>query len=126
MNLSEVRRCRCCGETKLKKCFRRNTSGNYGNCIECAKAKNRKAQLRIRLKKYGLSMKQYQTMQSEQEGCCAICGIKPKLLNVDHCHQTGKVRGLLCRHCNHMLGNAKDNGAILEAGMVYLGKHFVP
>lgn len=73
---------------------------------------------------YGMTLEQYQARVAEQEGRCAICRAVPKhRLNVDHDHQTGAVRKLLCRHCNHALGNAKDDPALLRAMADYLELH---
>jgi hypothetical protein len=53
-----------------------------------------------------------------------ICGITEdemgKKLDVDHCHSSGKVRGVLCNPCNNVLGTAKDNIDILKAAITYL------
>jgi uncharacterized protein YlaI len=60
----------------------------------------------------------------KQKGCCAICGkhqtILNKTLNVDHCHKTGKIRGLLCTNCNHGLGKFYDNAEVLKVAINYL------
>lgn len=64
------------------------------------------------LRRYGLSMSQYEVMLVQQGNRCAICGKTPeevsiklmKRLVVDHCHRTGKVRGLLCWRCNGAIG----------------------
>jgi hypothetical protein len=58
--------------------------------------------------KYRLSIEQYDAMFQEQNGLCAICGGPPRVgmnkkLHIDHDHATGKVRGLLCMHCNHSI-----------------------
>jgi hypothetical protein len=59
---------------------------------------------------YGMSLEQYDALLEEQGGVCAICGERPeKHLCVDHCHETGTVRGLLCRRCNFGLGYYKDD-----------------
>ncbi len=59
-------------------------------------------------RKYGLSLEEYESLLREQRGGCAICGAIPaelgRSLAVDHCHETGKVRGLLCDKCNTALG----------------------
>lgn len=76
-------------------------------------------------KKYGLSEDQYLAIWDEQLDRCAICqteeldGIRGKLC-VDHCHTTGKVRGLLCFSCNTMLGNARDRIETLQRAIEYL------
>ncbi len=55
-----------------------------------------------------------------QHGKCAICNKTKKLLHVDHCHETGKVRGLLCYNCNNGLGRFKDNIEFLKTAINYL------
>jgi hypothetical protein len=59
---------------------------------------------------YGITLEQYDALLEEQGGVCAICGERPeKHLCVDHCHETGTVRGLLCKRCNFGLGYYKDD-----------------
>lgn len=70
---------------------------------------------------YNMSLVEYQTLTALQEGLCAICKCKEKLV-VDHCHTRGKVRGLLCQKCNLLLGHAKDNPQILDTAASYLRK----
>jgi len=80
---------------------------------------------------YGLTQEEYEQMLMKQKGVCAICNKpqhtkrKGKLLPlfVDHCHKTGKVRGLLCNACNRMLGHADDNTSVMMAGIKYLEEH---
>jgi predicted nuclease of restriction endonuclease-like RecB superfamily len=76
---------------------------------------------------HGITLKEYHTMLEQQNYGCAICSISPddcsrKKLEVDHDHATDKIRGLLCEHCNRMLGHAKDRHDILEAAARYLVK----
>lgn len=73
-----------------------------------------------RLAKYGLTEGEYQRLVDAQKGLCAICGTEPDLLHVDHCHQTGAVRGLLCFACNSSLGGFKDDPAVLKKAVGYL------
>jgi len=77
---------------------------------------------------YNIDYKKYIDMYDTQEGKCAICGgdgftmaehHKLKLV-VDHCHATGKVRGLLCHNCNRGLGLFKDSKESLSAALNYL------
>lgn len=74
--------------------------------------------------KYGINEEIYNEMYNEQNGCCKICGTHTSHLSerlaVDHCHSTGKVRGLLCRFCNLMIGNAYDDTNILKNAIKYL------
>jgi hypothetical protein len=82
-------------------------------------------------KLYGIDAKQYAEMKERQCGRCAICGgeeiflIRGKRVSlaVDHCHVTGKVRDLLCRACNNILGDAKDDPERLRRAIAYLERH---
>lgn len=78
----------------------------------------------FRLKKYGITPAQFDTLAAFQNGVCAICSAPPtgrkQYLSVDHDHVTGRVRGLLCNECNTALGLLKDNVQTLEAAIKYL------
>jgi hypothetical protein len=75
------------------------------------------------LRCYGLSMEQYETLLAKQGGVCAICARPPaEPPVVDHCHETGTVRGLLCRKCNFGLGLFGDDQSLLAAASAYLKK----
>lgn len=105
-------------------------------CRECrAKAasewKNKPGNAkRARLRRYGISLDEYNTLLAFQNGKCAICGStksaarfgKTNDLDVDHCHKTGKVRGLLCSTCNNGLGCFKDDPELLHKAIAYLAK----
>jgi hypothetical protein len=69
--------------------------------------------------RYGITLDAYEQMLCEQGGVCAICGDEKELV-VDHDHETGEVRGLLCRACNLRLGMVEQPGW-LAAAFVYLG-----
>ncbi len=74
--------------------------------------------------KYGLSSEDYQKMIKEQDNVCKICG-KPEAgypgkLSVDHNHETGKIRGLLCHGCNCGIGFLKEDPEILKRAIAYL------
>jgi len=66
----------------------------------------------------------FNAMLAAQGGVCKICNRPPrdkkKRLHVDHCHKTGKIRGLLCLHCNVMIGKAEDDPKRLERAAAYL------
>jgi hypothetical protein len=84
--------------------------------------RNRKAE-KLQLR-YGLTYEQWEKMRETESHSCMICGITEaeidKKLDVDHCHNSGKVRGILCNPCNNMIGHAKDNIAVLQAAAAYL------
>lgn len=73
---------------------------------------------------YGISVDEHDSLLSSQGGACAICKQTPNgYLDIDHCHSTGKVRGLLCNPCNRLLGDAMDNANTLIAAAEYLKRH---
>lgn len=80
-----------------------------------------------RLKRYGVTPCQFRDRLAEQGGRCAVCGHgKPNCVrawHTDHDHLTGKFRGVLCHHCNVLLGYAKENIAILSSAISYLEAH---
>lgn len=76
-------------------------------------------------KKYGLTLEQYNEMLEDQNWGCAVCGDGPErtvqgTLPVDHCHKTGKIRGLLCDRCNRALGLLRDSAVNVRALLRYL------
>jgi hypothetical protein len=104
-------------------------------CKECYREYNKKYMAEKRKtdarydhyqRKYGLSREQFEQMHEERKYCCDICGNESDhrydKLCVDHCHTTGKVRGLLCFSCNVMLGQAKDDVIRLAKAIDYLEK----
>jgi hypothetical protein len=92
---------------------------------------------------FGINFEQRDQMLRHQGGVCAICSVslgyilnedgsvKPPFsrdlgldkAHTDHCHTTGKVRGILCQRCNLILGHARDRIAVLKAAIAYLEKH---
>lgn len=73
--------------------------------------------------KFGITLEQYEQMLTEQNKKCKIClnaFTETKYIHVDHCHTTGKVRGLLCPQCNMALGLLKDNECSLLRAIKYL------
>ncbi len=89
---------------------------------ERVSADRRKFKLR---KKYGLSPEEYDKQFSHQSGQCAICrrslvGLSPQTVHVDHCHDTGRLRGILCGNCNVAMGNFKENIESMSRAIEYL------
>ena len=77
------------------------------------------------MKYYGITREAYDALYKAQDGKCAICKqecSRGRELSVDHCHATGRVRGLLCATCNIALGLMEDNTALLNAAIEYLEK----
>lgn len=69
---------------------------------------------------YNMNRQNYETLVQQQKGKCAVCEKSQVQLNVDHCHQSGVVRGLLCKSCNLLIGLAHDQTSILEKAKQYL------
>jgi hypothetical protein len=79
------------------------------------------------LRKYGITVQDYDRMLAAQGGGCAICGKRPDeqtryraFLHVDHCHDTGRVRGLLCDQHNLLLGRWEHDPYLLRRAAAYL------
>jgi hypothetical protein len=96
----------------------------YQNNKNRLRAGNTQVHRKNRLKtKYGLTLEQYNQMFQNQGGVCKICDKPPPidtLLCVDHCHRTKKNRGLLCKPCNLLIGNAHESIAVLESAIKYI------
>jgi hypothetical protein len=104
--------CRNCYQSWLRVNRRENFHGAVGH--------DRKRSLKNR---YGLSVADYEAMLAAQGGVCAICGQPDstgRRLSVDHDHNTGAVRGLLCSHCNRGIGHFKDSTTLLARAIEYL------
>lgn len=71
------------------------------------------------VRKYQMTVDEFDQLSRSQGNACAICS-RPRKLVVDHCHITGRVRGLLCRSCNSALGVFGDNAGGLEKAIEYL------
>lgn len=74
--------------------------------------------------KYGISLVQYNALFAAQAGCCAICATHQsafaRKLHVDHCHRSGRVRGLLCTNCNTAIGKLQDSVPVILMAARYL------
>lgn len=71
--------------------------------------------------RYGITEEQYLDLFNKQNGKCAICLVQ-NVRDIDHCHSSGRIRGLLCNPCNVLLGLAKDNPEVLRLAADYLEK----
>lgn len=78
-------------------------------------------------RRFGVSLVEYRRMSKEQKDLCAICEnpekTKNRSLAVDHCHRTGKIRGLLCTSCNPAIGALGDSPELLRKAAAYIEKH---
>lgn len=115
---------------KSKEKWRANNPGAWRKeNLTLEQIENRNAAARKhRLKKnYSLTPEQFIEMLNKQKGKCAICGkhaaYEKKGLNIDHNHETGEVRELLCTACNRALGLLKEDTAIMRKMIAYVGRH---
>ena len=134
-----MKQCRKCLTDKDKVCFNKQSKTKDGLspwCKTCHaeqhkiwKQKNRSSESRYEWEytlnsRYGITVEKYEEMLISQRHMCAICGISQSklknLLSVDHCHKTGKVRGLLCSTCNWAIGAFKDDVNVILRAHDYL------
>ena len=117
-----MKTCRSCGVEKSLSEFRITRAGNHrSRCLKC----DNEAAVDSRYRRfYGIERDDWNEMFAEQEGCCAICGKhqseQKKRLEVDHCHETGFVRALLCTNCNTAIGKFYDDPDLLYRAADYL------
>lgn len=130
-----MKKCTKCKVVKPLDCYpqdKRASDGKASSCKECNNANFRKryatkeykkshAAYR-RLKRYGITNEQYEQRLKDCNNSCEICGVSftTAKLHVDHCHETGKFRGLLCSCCNTALGGLGDNIEGLMRAINYL------
>ncbi len=137
-----MKTCNTCGVEKPLTEYHKakvNTDGHENRCKQCKKAasqtpealeRRRQRSYKYNLKHhYGLTVEDYENLIAEQGDRCACCGDHwDAVINrqahqrwcVDHNHNTGEVRGLVCNACNAMLGQAQDSTERLAKGIAYL------
>ena len=129
-----LKTCKECGIEK-------NISDFYSGRKDCKDCKNSKAKQwrkdnpknverhlirmreRTKERRYGITQEQFDQMIIDQNNKCKICSIEfkgTKFTHIDHCHDTNRVRGLLCNDCNLALGQFNDNTDILDNAIKYL------
>tara|TARA_R100000808_G_scaffold19246_1_gene41849 strand:- start:8 stop:517 length:510 start_codon:yes stop_codon:yes gene_type:complete len=127
----------CKGEKKYSEFHlsKNHAHGVVYICKECANKRNKEYYDPVKNRvyeyksKFGITLDDYNRMLKSQNNRCAICNStatgnrSQKYLSIDHCHATGKVRGLLCHGCNSGIGHLKDDIELLKKAITYLGKH---
>ena len=118
--------CKKCYKTEKAKTYRvvqraNGTSWKIKN-YDYARLKERE----VKLRKYGITIEQFDIMMTLQNGVCALCKRPPKTyrLNIDHDHVTGRVRGLLCYRCNKFLVIRRHTASILRKAADYVESDF--
>ncbi|MFF7393874.1 endonuclease VII domain-containing protein [Streptomyces scabiei] len=110
------KRCRGCGEVKPHSEWHRKRDGFTSRCKACRAAARPAEHLR---RKYGLTEAGRDELIASQGGVCCICLSAPAV-HVDHCHETGRVRGVLCFNCNSGLGLLRDDPDAMNRAADYL------
>ncbi|MGW7525143.1 endonuclease VII domain-containing protein [Streptomyces sp. NPDC054783] len=111
--------CLKCGEVKPWSEWHRNATASDGlstRCKACRAAEGRANHLK---RNYGLTEAERDAMIASQYGLCAICLVAPPA-HVDHCHETGRVRGVLCFNCNSAIGKLCDDPGTARRAAAYL------
>ncbi|MEW2254386.1 endonuclease VII domain-containing protein [Streptomyces sp. NPDC047869] len=111
--------CRTCGEIKPHSDWTRNRSASDGLATLCEACKAAKGRAQHLQRNYGLTEAERDAMVATQRGLCAICLDAPAM-HVDHCHETGRVRGVLCFSCNAALGQFKDQPEAIRRAAAYV------
>jgi hypothetical protein len=115
------KRCTQCKQYFPLSNYYKNDNSYASTCKCCSVSKSKAFGIEYRFIQYGITSIIYHEMLKGQEGKCKICNMTPDdTLHIDHCHTTGKVRGLLCKSCNTALGLFKDNKDSLKSALIYL------
>ena len=138
--VTKMKVCNLCSEEKALPLFSAHKTTKDGKrtyCKDCGvkmvqnfKKVNPLWELGYRLKrKYGISIDEYNIFLERQDNKCSMCECEfsdslKRRLCVDHCHKTGKIRGLLCFNCNTVLGKVNDDVHILLNAVNYLKGNF--
>jgi hypothetical protein len=123
-------RCKTCQREYSKQWYKRNRAKRNEQTKTYYQQNERQFRENAYRSKYGIGVEDYERMVEEQKGVCALCS-KPEAakdgrsgrvrrLAVDHCHETEKVRGLLCYRCNHLIGCLGDNLEAAERLVRYM------
>ncbi|MEU0413022.1 endonuclease VII domain-containing protein [Streptomyces griseorubiginosus] len=111
--------CQGCGETKPHSDWHRNGSASDGRASRCRACRAVAARASHLKRHYGLTEAQRDEMVASQMGLCVIC-LKAPAVHVDHCHKTGRVRGVLCFNCNSAIGKLGDDPDAVRRAAAYL------
>lgn len=127
------KRCSTCHELKPLDHFYRRKERHQAACKVCQRVYRHKYprpsesvewRRELRLRKFGMSLDAFLSLQEALGRRCQICGARPKgHLSADHCHATNRFRGLLCSACNLGLGHFRDDIKSLQNAILYLLKH---
>ena len=111
-----------------KRCVNDSNLDKYHQDLDKKDIHHLRARKHALKKFYNITLEDYDRMFKEQGGVCLICNKKEtlhkrKYLCIDHNHDTGEVRGLLCSNCNRGLGSFKDSKNLLKGAIIYLDRY---
>ena len=114
--------CRICNNERSRKTYAKLTTEQKKDLVKNRRYYNREYKLK---RNYGLTVEEYERMFIDQENQCHLCDrpFDETAPYVDHDHETGKVRKLLCRNCNTILGVVKENTDTLLKMIAYIEDH---
>ena len=121
------KKCSLCQKVKLISEFKKNKKSKGGRVNQCRACSREYARLNKDRSKIVRAMRNYNITEQEATELytittCGICGEAKEKMCIDHCHDTGKIRGILCNECNAGIGMLKDNAELLRRGVVWLEK----
>lgn len=111
MEFAESISCKGCNVAFTPKKTRRAMKYCSRECLDLSKGRE---------KHYGINRAEMEFILATQDDACAICHTTEDVRHVDHCHDTGKVRGVLCSNCNTALGLLKDDTAAMRRAIGYV------
>lgn len=111
-----MKKCIKCEEEKNLSEFFRNKSTKDGHTVYCKPCFNKNTRNAKNLKRYGLSTEEIDKLKVSG---CELCGTNINL-HIDHNHDTGEFRGILCTNCNRGIGHLKDSPDLLRKAIAYL------
>ncbi|MDO0931767.1 endonuclease domain-containing protein [Streptomyces sp. DG2A-72] len=111
--------CRTCGKIKPHSEWTRNRSASDGFATLCKSCKAIQGRAHHLKRHYGITEAERDEMIASQMGLCVIC-LKAPAVHVDHCHETGRVRGVLCFNCNSAIGKLGDDPDAVRRAAAYL------
>ncbi len=122
-NMDETRKFHPNGDSYCSECKRIRTKESRKNNPRLTAVYSRRTNLR---RYYGLEESEYDALFDSQQGKCAICQKDLERISrsthIDHCHSSGKIRGILCHHCNTAIGLLGDDVEKMKAAIEYLEK----
>ncbi len=125
-----LNKCKLCKSAAAKGYYAKNRVRIAAHVRYHTSRNKEKVRNRSYKKRFGITLEQYNLLLARQGGVCAICGedevfransgSRIKHLAVDHCHESGRIRGLLCGRCNTAIGGFKDDLFLIGRAMEYL------